>query len=253
MTVFHHGPSWLGAAGRFLRRHLFDLHTGRWFKVPTLPTASGASALLRRPLSPPALGAVFMVSNMVGLVGIAGLLFVIYRGDAHAGKKEDARPVPDTRAWISPMSIQIARAPLWSDGKPRLDITLNYVNVGHEPARGVVVAMRSGTVRQDLSTATLDAVFAGDNTTCDSLISPDKGGIVFPSSNVPRSFGQTDILQNQGTIESKNGVLVVQACIKYQTAGAFHHTMLCEYVEPETYKPLDQRRMRSCADGNDAD
>jgi hypothetical protein len=45
----------------------------------------------------------------------------------------------------------------------------------------------------------------------------------------------------------------VQACIKYQTAGAFHRTMLCEYIEPETYKPLDQRRMRSCADGNEAD
>jgi len=46
---------------------------------------------------------------------------------------------------------------------------------------------------------------------------------------------------------------VVQACLKYQTAnGAIHTTKLCQYVEPETDKPLDQRRLRACADGNAA-
>jgi hypothetical protein len=210
-------------------------------------------AVLRRTFAPPTSAGPYIVSAAISIVGVVGLSIVAFGFNANVSRKEDARAASDVRAWLSPMSIQVARAPLASDGKPRLDITLSYVNVGREPARGVVVAMRSGTKPQDLSNATLDQVFAGDNTTCDSLISPDKGAIVFPSSSVPRSFSQTDILQNEDAIDAKNGVLVVQACIKYQTAGRFHHTMLCEYVEPETYKPLDQRRWRSCADGNDAD
>ena len=123
---------------------------------------------------------------------------------------------------------------------------------GPEPARGVVVNMRSGTVPRSLA-VTLDAIYAGDNTTCDSLITPDKGGIVFPSSIAARSFSQTDIMAHEEMIDHLQGVLVVQACLKYQTAnGAIHTTKLCQYVEPENDKPLDQRRMRACADGNDA-
>jgi hypothetical protein len=201
-------------------------------------------------LTPRALAIVAIVSVALCFASVTALAVIVLKGGT--GKPSNATAARD-RPWLSPVSIAIARAPLRSDGKPRVDITLNYVNVGPEPARGVVIRMRSGTVPQDISPAALDAVYAGENTTCDSLISPDNGGIVFPSSTVARSFSQTDIMANEEMVQHLQGVFVVQACLKYQTAnGAIHTTKLCQYVEPETDKPFDQRRMRACADGNAA-
>jgi len=203
--------------------------------------------------APQTLAVISLLSAVVCLASVATIAVLAVRVVSHNTQPAGAGSVSDTRAWLSPVSIALKSEPLRPDGKPRIDITLNYVNVGREPARGVVVDMRSGTVPQDLSSATLNAVFAGDNTTCDSLITPDKGGMVFPSSIAPRSYSQTDVMANQEMIEARQGVLVVQACMKYQTAGgAIHTTKVCEYVEPEMDKPLDQRRMRACADGNDA-
>jgi hypothetical protein len=193
-----------------------------------------------------------VVSTTLCLASVAALATLVLRSPAHRPASVVAL---SARPWLSPLSIKIERAPLRSDGKSRITITLNYVNVGADPARGVVIKMRSGTVPQaePVSPATLDAVYAGDNTTCDSLISPEKGGMVFPSSTVARSFTQTDIMASEQMITNFEGVLVVQACLKYQSAnGAIHMTKLCEYVEPETDRPLDQRRLRACADGNAA-
>ena len=67
---------------------------------------------------------------------------------AHPDKAADARLAPGMRPSLAPVSIAIERLPLRADGKPRIDVTLNYVNVGHEPARSVVIEMRSGTVPQ---------------------------------------------------------------------------------------------------------
>ena len=204
--------------------------------------------------TPRTLAITTVISVALCLVSVTALAVMVLKGGVAAGKNSTAAAAHADRAWLSPVSIAIARAPLRSDGKPRIDITLNYVNVGPEPARGVVVAMRSGTVPQDvISPATLNAIYAGDNATCDSLVTPDKGGIVFPSSTVARSFSQTDIMADEDSIQHLQGVLVVQACLKYQTAnGAIHTTKLCQYVEPETDKPLAERRLRACADGNDA-
>jgi hypothetical protein len=214
----------------------------------------GITAIDLRPwITPRSLVATTIISTTLCLVSMAAVAVLAVKVSAQPEKPVAAPVVSDTRPWLSPVSISIERAPLRPDGKPRIDVTLNYVNVGREPARGVVVEMRSGTVPQDLSSATLNAVFAGDNTTCDSLITPEKGGIVFPSSTVTRSYSETDIMASEELINAKQGVLVVQACLKYQTSsGAIHVTKLCEYVEPEMDKPLDKRRMRACADGNDA-
>jgi hypothetical protein len=203
--------------------------------------------------TPRTLAITTVISIALCLVSVAALAVIVLKSGGAAGKPVGAAMRAD-RAWLSPVSIAIARAPLRSDGKPRIDITLNYVNVGAEPARGVVVSMRSGTVPQDvISPATLNAIYAGENATCDGLVTPDKGGMVFPSSTVARNFSQTDIIANEDTIQHLQGVLVVQACLKYQTAnGAIHTTKLCQYVEPELDRPLDQRRLRACADGNDA-
>ena len=200
--------------------------------------------------SPRTLAIVTVVSTALCLVSVTALAVITIKGGS-AGKGL-AAAVAD-RAWLSPVSIAIARAPLRSDGKPRIDVTLSYVNAGHAPARGVVIAMRSGTKLQEVSPDALNAVYAGDNTTCDSLITPDAGNVVVPSAAVAQTFSQTDIMSNEDAIEHLQGVLVVQACLKYHTAdGAIHATKLCQYVEPELDKPLDQRRMRACADGNDA-
>jgi hypothetical protein len=196
---------------------------------------------------------VSIVSTALCLLSITAAFVLTLKVAALASKTPVAQPATATRAWLSPMSIHVERAPLRSDGKPRIDVTLNYLNVGREPARGVVVRMRSGTVPQTVSAEMLDAIYAGENTTCDSLVSPEKGGMAFPSSTAARSFSQTDIMSGEDMIDHRQGVLVVQACLKYQTAdGAIHTTKLCQYVEPEADKPLDQRRMRACADGNDA-
>ncbi|HUO92222.1 MAG TPA: hypothetical protein VMU22_04830 [Rhizomicrobium sp.] len=194
------------------------------------------------------LGVIAIVSTTLCVASLAALAVVLVRGAGATPAVATGRP------WLSPVSIHIVRAPLRSDGKPRIDVTLNYANVGTEPARGVVIAMRSGTVPETVSTNTLDAVFAGGNATCDALISPEDGAVVFPSASMARHFSQTDGLANEDWIANKQGVLVVQACIKYQTAsGAIHTTRICQYVEPQLDKPLDQRRMRYCADGNGAD
>lgn len=203
--------------------------------------------------TPRSLAVIAIVSTALCVVSMTALVVLAVKVSARPERPADARAASDIRPWLSPVSIAIERAALRSDGKPRIDVTLNYVNVGREPARGVVVEMRSGTVPQDLSSATLNAVFAGDNTTCDSLITPDKGGMVFPSSTVARSYSQTDVMAGEDMIDAKQGVLVVQACLKYQASnGSIHTTKLCQYVEPEMDKPLDKRRMRACADGNDA-
>jgi hypothetical protein len=204
--------------------------------------------------TPRTLAIITIVSTALCLVSVTALAVMVLKGGMPIGKNSETVAAKTGRAWLSPVSITIVRAPLRSDGKPRIDITLNYVNVGQEPARGVVVAMRSGTVPQDvISPATLNAIYAGENNTCDSLVTPDMGGMVFPSSTVARSFSQTDIVADAETIEHLQGVLVVQACLKYQTAnGTIHTTKLCQYVEPEIDKPLDQRRLRACADGNAA-
>ena len=209
------------------------------------PTA-GPAQLSRRTLA-----IISVVSTALCLVSVAAVIVLAFRVEALAGKP---RPVAvASRAWLSPISIHIEPAPLRSDGKTRVDVTLDYANVGLEPAHGVVVKMRSGTVLEAVSSATLDAIYAGENATCDSLITPDKGGIVLPSSTAVRSYSQTDIMANADMVEHLQGVLVVQACIKYQTAdGAIRTTKLCQYVEPETDRPLDERRLRACADGNEA-
>lgn len=221
--------------------------------VPLLVQSSAVFNRLGQWFTPPALAIIAVVSTALCLVSVTALAVIVLKSGAPAGKRADAAATEANRAWLSPVSITIARAPLRSDGIPRIDITLSYVNAGHEPARGVVVQMRSGTKLQEISPATLNAIYGGENSTCDSLISPDKGGIVLPSSTVARSFSQTDIMSDEDAIEHLQGALVVQACLKYHTAnGTVHTTKLCQYVEPELYKPLDQRRMRSCADGNDA-
>ena len=222
----------------------------QWFAL----AARIAKIDLARRFTPQTLAIITIVSVMLSLASVTALAVVVLRGGGAAGKSSGAAVANADRAWLSPVSVTIARAPLRSDGKPRIEVTLNYVNVGHEPARGVVVNMRSGTVPQDvISPATLNAIYAGENATCDSLVTPDKGGIVFPSSTVARNVSQTDIMTDEDLIEHLQGVLVVQACLKYQTAnGAIHTTKLCQYVEPELDRPLDQRRLRACADGNDA-
>jgi len=189
------------------------------------------------------------VSTTLCVASLVALVTVVVRGAGAA----PVTTVSATRPWLSPVSIHIARAPLRSDGVPRIDVTLNYANVGDEPARGVVIAMRSGTVPESISGATLNSVFAGGNTTCDSLVSTEGGGVVLPSPTMARHFTETNAMSNEDWIENKQGVLVVQACLKYQTAsGAIHTTRICEFVEPQLDKPLDQRRMRTCADGNGA-
>lgn len=201
------------------------------------------------------LAVIAVVSTALCLANVVALATLLLRNPSPQTPPAVTASSP-TRPWLSPLSIKVEHAPLWSDGKPRIVITLNYVNVGREPAHGVVVQMRSGTVLQSeqVKPATLDAVYAHDNTTCDSLISPANGGMVFPSSTVARSYSQTDILMNAAAIRDRWGVLVVQACLKYQTAGGVvHTTKLCQYVEPDPARPLDQRRLRACADGNAAD
>jgi len=212
----------------------FETTFGRWITFRSLAVAT-------------------IVSTMLCLVSLAAVAVLAVKVSAQPDKPAAVRVASGMRPWLSPVSIAIERLPLRADGKPRIDVTLNYVNVGHEPARSVVVEMRSGTVPQDLSSATLNAVLAGDNTTCDSLITPEKGGIVFPSSTLVRSYSQTDIMSSEELINAKEGVLVVQACMKYRASdGSVHLTKLCQYVEPEMDKPLEQRRMRACGDGNDA-
>ena len=202
--------------------------------------------------TPRTLAIVALISVALCLVSVTALAVMVLRSGVPPAKADAAAAKAD-RAWLSPVSITITRAPLRSDGKPRIDVTLNYANVGAEPARGVVVAMRSGTVPESVSPATLNSVFAGGNNTCDSLVSPEAGSIVFPSATMARHFSQTDAMSNEDWIENMQGVLVVQACLKYQTAnGAIHTTKVCQYVEPQLDKPLDQRRLRACADGNDA-
>jgi len=221
-----------------------------FLQSPAAPWRQRFAAFAAR-FTPRALVIITLVSTALCLVSVTALAVIVLKGGTP--KISDAAAARANRAWLSPVSITITRAPLRRDGKPRIDVTLDYLNVGHEPARGVVIKMRSGTVPQDVMPATLDAIFAGDNNTCDSLITPDKGGIVFPSAAITRSFSQTDIMADEDLIKHLRGVLVVQACLKYQTAnGAIHTTKLCQYVEPELDKPLDQRRMRACADGNDA-
>jgi len=196
------------------------------------------------------LAIIAVVSTTLCVASLAALAVIVVRG-AGAGPVATASA---TRPWLSPVSIHIARAPLRSDGVPRIDITLNYANVGGEPARGVVIAMRSGTVPESISGATLNSVFAGSNTTCDSLVSSEGGGVVLPSPTMARHFTETNAMSNEDWIENRQGVLVVQACLKYQTAnGVIHTTKVCQYVEPQLDRPLDQRRMRYCADGNGAD
>jgi hypothetical protein len=224
--------------------------------------AGGAKSVMRRLaatnlkswITPRTLAAATIVSTTLCLLSITAVAVLAVKVSARSGKPAAVHAASAARPWLSPVSISIQRLPLRPDGVARIDVTLSYVNVGAEPARGVVVEMRSGTHQQDLSTSgTLNAVFAGDNPTCDSLISPEKGGIVFPSRTVSRSYSQTDIMTDEGTINAKEGVLVVQACMKYQTSdGTIHTTKFCQYVEPEMDKPLDKRRMRACADGNDA-
>jgi len=207
-------------------------------------------ARVQQRFSPRTLAIMTVVSTALCLVSVTALAVIALKGSPAAKSAVTAQD----RAWLSPVSIHIARMPLRSDGIPRIDVTLNYANVGAEPARGVVIAMRSGTVPESISAGTLNAVFAGGNNTCESLVSPEAGSIVFPSATMARHFSQTDAMSNEDWIENMQGVLVVQACLKYQTAnGVIHTTKICQYVEPQLDKPLDQRRLRACADGNAAD
>ena len=118
--------------------------------------------------TPRTLAITTVISVALCLVSVTALAVMMLKGGVPAGKNSTAAAAKADRAWLSPVSITIVRAPLRSDGKPRIDITLNYVNVGQEPAHGVVVSMRSGTVPQDvISPATLNAIYAGENNTCE--------------------------------------------------------------------------------------
>jgi hypothetical protein len=70
---------------------------------------------------------------------------------------------------------------------------------------------------------------------------------------VPRAFSQTDVMSDEKSIEAMKSIFVVQACIAYRAGNTVHHTKICEFVEPLPDKPIEQGRMRFCADGNEAD
>ena len=106
-------------------------------------------------ITPRSLAVATIVSTTLCFVSVVAVTVLAVKVSAQPERPADTRAVPDIRPWLSPVSISIERLPLRADGKPRIDVTLHYVNVGREPARSVVVEMRSGTVPQDLSGATL--------------------------------------------------------------------------------------------------
>jgi len=189
---------------------------------------------------------------------LAGIVYLACRPAVHLVDRPQAahRQVPreaDGRAWLSPLSIELARAPDPGDGTTHMVITLDYVNVGRQPTDGVAIAMRSGALERPLTSTALGAVTSGENPTCNGLVPPTKGQIVFPSSLVPRAYSQTDLMSGEWSIARKKSIFIVQACLAYRTNGVVHHTRLCEFVEPLPGQPIEKGRMHFCADGNDAD
>jgi hypothetical protein len=161
------------------------------------------------------------------------------------------------RAWVAPLNASFAEP--FDPQKQIALIKISELNVGKEPALGVVHIALIDTVQADSA----DSI--KDRNVCGQIKAEEGQSTIFPSDRfgATLSYGR-DFSKNPEVlpeIMSGKRLLYVMGCTAYVTVEKERKTGYCFYLYPElgpqtgtiSAKPVSQWQFRGCPVGNHAD
>jgi hypothetical protein len=157
--------------------------------------------------------------------------------------------VASNRAWIEPSELRILSG--LRPGEP-LSYSLNYANIGKEPALNVVIQSYPGTVEPRPHNDLWYARFPGRNKTCVTAQPTDRGLVVYPS-NTPKhetTYTSDEPPPDSEAVLAGDKVLVIEGCIGYETFGEPHFSAFCFFLPPVKGKSPDQWPVLLCPTHN---
>jgi hypothetical protein len=163
--------------------------------------------------------------------------------------------IAGNRAWIVPGGAGM-KQPVSGEG---IDVTINYSNSGHQPAKLERSLMLRIFTREDWWSTPSGSVLRSLSNECMARQSFLPTSIVYPSSfyQLSKNSSSGDILVKDSVIRADdkliNGdtVLAITGCFVYMTFGVIHHSAFCYYYHKVTTP--DITRLTVCEAGNDAD
>jgi hypothetical protein len=163
-----------------------------------------------------------------------------------------------SRAWVGSIGAQVKGKP--SIGND-LAITIQYQNLGREPARNFNNSAINGppysVANTSFASGFFNEAFTDSAQAC--LLLPDANGgqIVYPSSGAIGGASYTEHLILDKSLITKEAVagdvtIVIEGCFTYYTAKAVRHSAFCYTWNAKTNDP-DHPDLNFCPTGNDGD
>ena len=162
-----------------------------------------------------------------------------------ATKTAQQSMVASQRAWIGPTNAALNQLPVAGN---ELQLTLTYLNTGHEPGIDLVTNESWIIAMPDTK---VDAVISAAAQQCPTA-SPAPGDVAYPtglSNNYSLTMKVAGASINQDLVDGRT-VIYLYGCFTYRTVGEAHHTSFC-YFFNSTVTKIDH--MNICPIGQKAD
>lgn len=154
------------------------------------------------------------------------------------------------RAWVGPFNASL------SAGDPAIgapfDVSVEYLNTGHEPAVNFLTSTRITTVPADgeWDKSTIEGFNAFADACKDMTKEVVGGSVIFPSLGFSRDTldaKQMNVV-DQGVFNGSK-VVLVQGCFRYRTMDKPHFSYFCFFYRKNLTKPAN---LNICPLGHDA-
>jgi len=196
------------------------------------------------------LAVIYQVSEMIRVYGpIQEQAIASVKAAAAATQQAESAErtrVDLQRAWVGTKRVSLSSEPKVGSA---VDITIEFENTGHEPARNFDFIILPHLQFDDSNeSSTENAEFVGMvNGTCAQMPDSDRGFVVFPGATgrIESPDNWTRIRQEHldKSLERGQSMLYITGCFEYSTVGSVHHTSFCYWYKKGI---TDFRNLRIC-------
>jgi hypothetical protein len=175
------------------------------------------------------------------------------RDQAIASQDSATALILSQRAWLGAKRVSLSAEPKIGSS---VDVTIEYENTGHEPARDFDFIIQPVVESEaDITNGNAADFMRSVVTTCDAMPDSNRGFVVFPGASgkiAPPDYWTTipkDLI-DEG-VEKGDSTLSIAGCFTYQTFGTVHHSSFCYWYKKGVTEFGDLRECRGAHNNAD--